>query len=228
MWQASVVSRSLRRGIVQQSTPQAEGFRLQFAIPRFAGLIHVAALLLTACTQAPADAPAERIALDQIPANAPLPPPAKQPDGAVWAVSGAQSLSFGAPGSAALLMLECRVGAGRIAALRYTRLDAADPGAEALFALVGANGIARLPVEAEQVAGGWHWSGDLPAADPRLEVFAGPATATLPGAGMLDLPASALPASLIAACRRAGVPDPASTQSLPNLPSNPAVSPAAR
>ena len=201
---------------------------MRFTIPRFAGLIHVAALLLTACGQAPADAPAERIALDQIPANAPLPLPSAQPDGAVWAVSGAQSLSFGAPGGAALLTLVCRVGAGRTAALRYTRLDAADPGAEALFALVGGKGIARLPVEAQKAENGWHWSGDLPAADPRLDVFAGPATATLPGAGMLDLPASALPASLIAECRRAGVADPASAQSLPNLPSNPAVSPAAR
>ncbi len=191
-----------------------------------------AALVLTACSPSHTDAPAQRIALDQVPANAPLPAPTEQPKGAVWA-GHAQSASFGVPASAALLTLACRVGADRIAVLRYTRLAPADAGAEALFALVGAKGIARLPVAAERALGGSQWTGELPAADPRLEIFAGPATATLPGAGMIELPGSSEPARLIAECRRQGAPPaPALAspppQSLPNLPSNPAASPADR
>ncbi len=198
--------------------------------------VAVSIFLLSGCGQAQTYAPAERIALDQVPGNAPLPVPTKQPKGTVWAVDGARSISFGMLGQAPLLTLACRVGANRAAALHYTRLDAADPGAEALFALVGGKGIARLPIQAENVTEGWQWAGDLPASDSRLDVFSGPATATLPGAGMIELPASDAVRQLLDSCRREGAaatPDPvtsasAPAQSLPNVPSNPAVSPAAR
>ena len=205
---------------------------MRFAIPKFAGPVLAAALLLAACSPSNTDAPAQRIALDQVPADAPLPAPAAQPKGAVW-VSQAQSASFGVPGSAALLKLACRIGADRTAMLEYTRLDPADPGAEALFALVGAKGIARLPIAAQRIGGESQWTGELPAADPRLEIFAGPATATLPGAGMIELPGSGEPARLIAECRRQGAPPATASaspalQSLPNVASNPALSPADR
>ena len=106
------------------------------------------------------------------------------------------------------------------------RYAPADKGAEALFAVQGSKGILRLPVSAAKVGKeGYAWRGYLDAADPRADVFLGNGLkATVPGGGELLLPPMGEAGSLIAQCAAAVAPP----QTLPNLPSNPAVSPAAR
>ncbi len=145
-----------------------------------------------------------------------------QPADAAWRADGALAASFGAPGGAALVSLACEGRPGITARLRLTRYVAADAGASALFALIGQRHVARLAVSHDAT----QWAGDFPALDPALDVFeeSGTIKATVPGGGELKLGASPLPARLLAACR-AGAELP---QSLPNLPSNPAVSPEER
>lgn len=145
-----------------------------------------------------------------------------QPADAAWREDGVLAASFGAPGGSPLVSLACEGAPGLTARLRVTRHVAADAGASALFALIGQRHVARLAVTQTSA----QWAGDFLALDPALDVFAevGTIKATVPGGGELKLGPSPLPARLLAACR-AGAELP---QSLPNLPSNPAVSPEER
>jgi hypothetical protein len=155
--------------------------------------------------------------------------PVTAPANSVWTHSpSARAAWYGPPDAPVLLGIACeRVGSpdARLVVVRYAP---ADKNAEALFAVQGSKGILRLPVSAVKVGDeGYAWRGTLPAADPRLSVWLGTGLkATVPGGGQLLLPPMGEAATIISQCMAAGVPPPA--QSLPNLPSNPAVSPAAR
>jgi hypothetical protein len=84
-----------------------------------------------------------------------------------------------------------------------TRYAAAPVGAQALFALVGSEGILRLPVDATSVPGqrGYLWQGTLTADDARAAVLRGAFTGTLPGAGMIKVSAGSAIGDVITRCR---------------------------
>lgn len=164
-------------------------------------------LLLAACSPSAAapDSPGEQAdrPLDAVrvalPAAEPAPSTA-HPAGIepAWiSTPDAAFARYGFAGEAALLSLECRAGA-----LVITRNVAAPIGAEALFALQGRGVILRLPVDATAVPGqrGFVWQGAIAADDPRLALFAGAFSGTLPGGGHIVVPASDAPRAVVERC----------------------------
>lgn len=134
-------------------------------------------------------------------ASDPLPSPGTE--GAVWAESEkGERLIYGIPGQPVLLALACLRDAPE-PILRITRLSPADEGAGAMLALIGNGAIGRMEVDATEVSGRSIWQGALPAADERWEPLNGPReiTATVPGAGMVTINPSPLPAQFLAECR---------------------------
>ena len=135
--------------------------------------------------------------------------PSPDTQGALWSESrDGQAIEFGAPDDAPLLSLACTIStsdtAPQITVIRHAR---SQPGAKALFAILG-NGIAtRLNLDAQLADGeGWRWQGTFPAVSGDFDVFTGPRgiEATLPGAGTVNLPASSMPGQFISWCRRNG------------------------
>lgn len=119
---------------------------------------------------------------------------------AAWAAGAdGASVRYGHPGEPPLVSIACREGV-----LTVTRNAAAPVGAQALFALVGSEGIMRLPVDATSVPGqrGYIWQGTISADDSRTKVLGGSYNGTLPGAGMIKVSAGAPVRDLIARCRR--------------------------
>ena len=162
---------------------------------------------LAACGDS-GDAPvqAQRIALDD--ARARVAEPLVSPDtkGAKWAVApNGQSIDFGRSDSAPWLTLACdlRAAPATITVIRHLE---ARPGQRALFPVLGNGMISRFEVDAALHDGEWRWEGTLPAADPQLEVFAGPRElqATLPGAGSLLIEGSRIPGEFVEWCRAGG------------------------
>ena len=145
----------------------------------------------------------------------------------VWThAQSARAAWYGPPDAPALLAIACEGWEKRRPRLVVVRYAPADKGAEALFAIQGSKGILRLPVSAVKIDNrGYAWRGYLDAADPRAEVFLGTGLkATVPAGGELLLPPMGEAGALVTECAAAADPP----QTLPNLPSNPAVSPAAR
>ncbi len=163
----------------------------------------VALLLICACKPPATDEYVERVDLAETRGTVGEPLPSPDVEGAVWADSGANRIVYGIPGQVPFLALACEGGAGA-GQIHITRFAAADARAKALFALIGNGHIARLPVDAKWNGQAWLWEGSIPADDPRTEVLTGTrkVTATLPGAGMLDLNPSPKPSQLVEACRR--------------------------
>jgi hypothetical protein len=167
-------------------------------------LVATAALALAACSRSPAmptreGAPdgAVRMAM---PEGEALPGVRDGESQASWA-GGSDGLSvrYGHPGEPPLVSITCREGV-----LTVTRHAAAPVGAQALFALVGSEGIMRLPVDATSVPGqrGYIWQGTISADDSRTKVLGGSYNGTLPGAGMIKVSAGGPVRDLIARCRR--------------------------
>jgi hypothetical protein len=155
-----------------------------------------------------------------------LPSVAAQPP--IWTHAQSERAAwFGPPDAPALLAIACEGWEKHSPRLVIVRFARADKGAEAVFAIQGSKGILRLPVSAAKVGKkGYAWRGILDAADPRAEVLLGTGLkATVPGGGELLLPPMGEAGALIGECAAAAAPPP---QTLPNLASNPAVSPAAR
>jgi hypothetical protein len=129
-------------------------------------------------------------------------------DGASWAIApDGKGIRFGKEGGEPYLSLTCQLGKGEPPQLTIIRHAQSEPGAKALFAVLG-NGIAaRLKLDAALSRDGWLWQGHYPASAGELDVFTGPrpVDATLPGAGTLRLPGSPLPREFIDWCRRNGV-----------------------
>lgn len=171
------------------------------------------------CKPPPSDAAVARVSL-MGPTSGPSQPLAS-PDtaDAVWAsTANPLRLVYGKPGQPVLLALECLDAASVKSRLRITRHAPADDGAGALLALIGNGRIGRFPVDATAIGRRILWQGDVPALDPAWEALDDsrntPATATVPGAGLVTLNSSPLPMALITACR--GEPQP------PAPPANPA------
>jgi len=158
------------------------------------------------CKPPPSDAAVTRVSLLG-PASGPSEPLAS-PDtaDAVWAsTANPMRLVYGKPGQPVLLALECLDAASVEARLRITRHAAADAGAGALLALIGNGTIGRFPVDATAIGGRVLWQGEVSALNPAWEALDNarntPATATVPGAGLVTLNPSPLPLALITACR---------------------------
>ncbi|OCC25007.1 hypothetical protein MB02_06105 [Croceicoccus estronivorus] len=164
-------------------------------------------LLLAACGGQTSNA-VEKFSLDDIaPHVSHIIATSPDTKGAVWeAMDGARSLRFGKPGAPPFLTLKCELTENAAPKMRIVRLTPADPGAKALFALIGRKQITRINADAHAVGGDWRWESLVPAEDPALDVFldGGPIEATLPGGGSLNLAASGEPARLVSWCRRHG------------------------
>lgn len=164
----------------------------------------LAALAPAACKPPPTDADLTRKAPRDEPNYASEPLPSPDSEGAMWARSSqAGRIIYGIPGEPALVALECVARDGTSDALQITRLAPADEGAGALLALIGNGAIGRIEVDATEVGSRIVWRGELAAADTRWEPLAGPRriTVTVPGAGIVTLNPSAMPAALLDQCR---------------------------
>ena len=163
------------------------------------------ALTLAACSKSPAPpiregAPENAVrmampegeALPGIQDNASTPVWAETPDG--------MAARFGHPGETPLVSVACRTGV-----LVVTRHAFAPIGAQALFALVGSDGILRLPVDATPIPGqrGYLWQGSLAADDARANVLGGAYTGTLPGAGMIKVSGGGAARDVVTRCKSA-------------------------
>lgn len=166
-----------------------------------------ATLALAACGE-PADNAVQRIALGESRAG---PTVVGSPDtaGAQWAVrDGGSEIIFAKAGEPPFLTIRCEAGETARPGLRIVRHAPADPGAKALFALIGNGRVARIEIDARREGESWRWEAALPAADERLAVLdgGGAVEATLPGAGTINLAGSALPGELLARCRESAEP----------------------
>lgn len=163
----------------------------------------ILALALAACSKSPTPpvregAPdnAVRLALPQGDALPGVKDDTSQP---AWAAApDGMSARFGHPGEQPLVSVACRAGV-----LVVTRHAYAPVGAQALFALVGSEGILRLPVDATAIPGqrGYLWQGALAADDVRAKVLGGAYTGTLPGAGMIKVSAGGTVRDVMSRCR---------------------------
>ena len=140
--------------------------------------------------------------------------PSPDSKGAGWSVApDGKAVQFGQEGEAPFLSLACTIApdAGpRIAIIRHAL---SQPGAKALFAVMGNGTVSRLKLDAKLAGGGWRWEGSYPADAPELDVFTGRRAieATLPGAGTLRIGGSGLPREFIDWCRRSGADAPLSS-----------------
>ena len=149
----------------------------------------------------------------------------------VWtSTPPARQASYGQPNAPALISIACEGAEQRASRLVIVRYVPADKGAEALFAIQGSKGILRLPVSAVEIgARGYVWRGVLDAADPRVEVLLGAGLkATVPGGGEVLLAPMGATGVVVSECVAAAAKPAASAQTLPNLASNPEISPADR
>ncbi|CAH0495675.1 hypothetical protein [Novosphingobium sp. CECT 9465] len=162
------------------------------------------ALTLAACSKSPAPpvregAPENAVRM-AMPEGETLPGIKDETAPPAWAASpDGMSARFGHPGEQPLVSVACRSGM-----LIVTRHAFAPVGAQALFALVGSEGILRLPVDATAIPGqrGYLWQGTLAADDARAKVLGGAYTGTLPGAGMIKVSGGGASRDVIAQCRR--------------------------
>lgn len=162
------------------------------------------AILLAACGRQPQ---VQRVDLDAA-SNATTLALNPQPDstGAKWAITASgRGIDFGKPGVAPLLSLRCGISKDRappqITVIRHAR---SEPGAKALFAVLGNGIVARLKLDAALAdKEGWRWEGRYPASAPELDVFTGQRDidATLPGGGELHIAGSGMPREFIEWCR---------------------------
>lgn len=131
--------------------------------------------------------------------------PVDSPDAtlAIWSpAKSGDRLLYGSPGKPPLVALACS-SEGRSGYTTITRFVEADPGANAIMALIGNGHRARLPIAAEWNGRGWLWEARYPAELPDLDVFTGQRAIemTLPGAGKVVFNSSPLPGQLIERCR---------------------------
>jgi hypothetical protein len=166
-----------------------------------AAAIASALLLLAGCGRPQgADTPVEA---DEV-----LLTPSPDSKGAAWRIAAnGLGIHFGKNPAAPYVSLGCKLSSSQPPQLSVIRHASSDPGAKALFAVLG-NGIAaRFKVDAVMAKGeGWRWEETLPASAGQFDVFSGPREieATLPGAGMIVFPPSNLPREFIDWCRRNG------------------------
>jgi hypothetical protein len=159
--------------------------------------------LLAACGKQPQ---VERVAFGEAEA-APALNPLPKSLGARWHVSGdGKGIELARPADAPFLTLHCVIAVGAEPQLAVIRHARSEPGAKALFAVLGNGVVSRMKLDAKLAREGWRWEATYPATAPELDVFTGQREieATLPGAGMLKIGGSPLPREFIQWCRRNG------------------------
>ena len=174
------------------------------------GIAAVALLALAACSQEepPAPVQAERMTLSDAGNGAPSSTPLTLPDltDTRWTVDeDGQAIHFGLSDDDPLLSLDCRLDTAT-PEMHIIRHAKTRPGMKALFPVQG-NGLrSRFLADAALENGEWRWEAVVPADDPSLEVFTGPRElkATMPGAGMMEIPGSRIPGEFITWCRAGG------------------------
>lgn len=151
---------------------------------------------------------------------APLELPPRQPEGAEWSLRRDGSLDFALSGQPALLSVSCRHGSDGRAFIHLLRRTRAEPGAKALFALEGNRRVARVPMNVTRAGDPGEWQGQIDAHAEAAGALKGgmKIMATLPGGGMLELPASREPGVLLDACRASDKSTRASVSSAPEEP----------
>lgn len=164
--------------------------------------------LLVACSggDTPADDAdadyAVRVPLETgTPSPVPAPPAPEQAEDAEWRESANGAVEFGVEGSLPLLSMMCEDGAFGVTRIAITRHWEAPQGKTALLALVG-NLRLRIPVDAVPPD---RWTGSLEAEDRRWRILDDRFSATLPGGGLVRLPASPLTRELLRNCRARGM-----------------------
>lgn len=180
-----------------------------FKMPLFlcAPVFVLVTLALSACGQAAGQNVVARIDLDQMPEAQIAPMASPDTKDMEWQkLAAGNGVRFGKPGLPPLISIVCDAAQGAPSQLRVIRNTPTDPGAQALFALIGNGLVSRLKVDAVRSGKVWRWEGRFPSDDPKLDVFAGMGAveATLPGAGTVELAASSLPRETLNQCRQAG------------------------
>ena len=167
-------------------------------------------VLLAACGSEQAETPLEpqRIELAEAGGGAPAVEPLTLPQDSVtlWQVDeSGQAIHFGPEGAHAWLSLACRLDTDP-PEMRIIRHARTRPGMKALFPVIG-NGVrSRFLADATLDEGEWRWESAVAADDPMLDVFTGPRpiTATMPGAGMIEIGGSRIPGEFVTWCRAGG------------------------
>lgn len=176
---------------------------------RFRSLVSVALLPLAACNVAASDNAVQKFAFDDISSRAdPIIGTSPDVTHAVWSAgTDSKSVGFGLPDEAPMLTLACEMPDKAVPTIHIIRNTPAEPGAKALFALLGNAMNARLAAETHAHDGTWRWESEVSALDPQLDVFmdGGAVEATVPGGGTLKLAASSEPGRVISACRQHGM-----------------------
>ncbi|MEL7197679.1 MAG: hypothetical protein AAGL10_05115 [Pseudomonadota bacterium] len=162
-------------------------------------------LAIAGCKPPPGDAGMSREAPEDEPVFASTPLPSPDTQDAIWASSSESEdrVVYGVPYNPALMTLEC-VGTSGDPLVEITRMAPADEGAQALLALVGNGAIGRIEVDASEVGSRIVWRGTVSPAHRDMEPLKGPrnVTATIPGAGMVELNPSTVPAAFLDACEK--------------------------
>lgn len=176
--------------------------KLSFLRP-FAPLLALPAL--ASCGSEPQ---VERIDLAEVgEEEGPVISPSPQSEGAEWSLApGGLAIQFGRAAGDPYLSLKCKLSKDLPPAITVVRHAPADPGARALFAVMGGTITARLKVNSKQSGAAWHWEGTYPADTEDLDAFAANKgfEATLPGAGTLKASGSPLTREFIDWCREGG------------------------
>lgn len=127
--------------------------------------------------------------------------------GARWHIAAdGKAIELARPTDEPLLTLRCKIAANTAPQLTVIRHAGSEPGAKALFAVIGNGIISRIKLDATLAEKGWRWEGTYRADAAALDAFTGPRDieATLPGAGTLRIDGSTLPREFIGWCRRNG------------------------
>ena len=170
---------------------------------------------LAACKPPPTDRDLARDAPAAEPSFASEPLPSPETEGALWAqTETAGRIIYGVPGEPVLMALQC-VKSKDDNLMQITRMSPADEGAFAFLALIGNRVIGRIEVDATEVSGRTIWQGEIEAKSRLLNALDGPksVTATIPGAGLVELNPSIEPMKLLAECRG----EPIAPEDLPEL-----------
>lgn len=180
----------------------------ELLVPRhpIALFIFAAPLLLSACDRPPV----QRIDLEDAQSAALLAiSPSPNSEGAAWHISvDGKGIDFGQDKQPPFLSLRCLLAKAAQPQLEIIRHAQSEPGARALFAVMGNGIIARLKLDATLTkSAGWRWEGLYPADAPELDVFTGQRNieATLPGSGTLKIAGSSLPREFLQWCRLGGL-----------------------
>ena len=170
-----------------------------------APLLLISLTFLAACgDNAAVPVQAKRISLDEARARPAEPLASPDTKDAAWTVrANGQAIDFGKAGEPPLLSLECKLRQEQMLVVRHAP---ARPGQEALLPVIGNGLVSRFKVDATLADREWRWQGELPVADPQLDVFVGQAElqATLPGGGMLTIEGSRVPGEFVNWCRAGG------------------------